>query len=576
MLNAIGLKLSRYTAVVFSIPFFARALAGLGLIASAACVHVAPQPEAGDASQAFYTVTGEIALSRHQPRVAALEYAAAAENARDAGLLQRAAQVSAECLQPSLTVGIANRWIDVDPRSVEAHRAAAAAELALQQIERAAADYRVVLSASPLGVDPEFAALETELGTTDNVYGARQLADRLAGAFPSSVAALRLQGFAAMRADDPAAAVRSFTAALASTTDEGARRELELALQRARILSGDDEAPLAEAQSVLDHDASSLNRLNYALLLLAAQQAPGARVQLVELARDPDSAPAALRLLGLIDFQDGKYDEAQLRFAELATTGKFLDDALYYLGLIAERHGDWERAMRWYAQVQTGDNVVPALLRAAAILRAHGAAPAAEELLDRLVEEAPARAPEILASRARIYSQAGDMARAAVTLDEALLQFPDSVELRYAQASLHEDRGDIAGALRELKAVAKQRPDDPAALNAYGYTLADHSRSLGLARRLIEQAYASAPKNAAILDSFGWVLFRQGHAEQALDYLNQAYADDHGGDMAAHLGEVLWRVGRQADAERVWSEGENIDADNSLLKATRLRLHASN
>ena len=369
---------------MFSIPFFARALAGLGLIASAACVHVAPQPEAGDASQAFYTVTGEIALSRHQPRVAALEYAAAAENARDAGLLQRAAQVSAECLQPSLTVGIANRWIDVDPRSVEAHRAAAAAELALQQIERAAADYRVVLSASPLGVDPEFAALETELGTTDNVYGARQLADRLAGAFPSSVAALRLQGFAAMRADDPAAAVRSFTAALASTTDEGARRELELALQRARILSGDDEAPLAEAQSVLDHDASSLNRLNYALLLLAAQQAPGARVQLVELARDPDSAPAALRLLGLIDFQDGKYDEAQLRFAELATTGKFLDDALYYLGLIAERHGDWERAMRWYAQVQTGDNVVPALLRAAAILRAHGAAPAAEDFLHRI------------------------------------------------------------------------------------------------------------------------------------------------------------------------------------------------
>ncbi len=48
-----------------------------------------------------------------------------------------------------------------------------------------------------------------------NVFGARQLADRLAASFPASAAALRVQGFAALRADDPAAAVQSFTASLA-------------------------------------------------------------------------------------------------------------------------------------------------------------------------------------------------------------------------------------------------------------------------------------------------------------------------------------------------------------------------
>ncbi len=156
------------------------------------------------------------------------------------------------------------------------------------------------------------------------------------------------------------------------------------------------------------------------------------------------------------------------------------------------------------------------------------------------------------------------------------MQYPDSVELRYATASLAEEQGKVSDALRELKAVAKERPSDPAALNAYGYTLADHKRRLGSARRLIEQAYASAPKNAAILDSFGWVLYRQGHDEQALAYLNAAYADDRGGDIAAHLGEVLWQLGRQAEAERIWSEANRADAGNALLKATRLRLHASN
>jgi tetratricopeptide (TPR) repeat protein len=576
MLNAIGLKISRYTAAVFRIPIFARALAGLGIIACNACVNVSPRPESTEAPEAFYTVTAEIALLRHQPRVAALEYAAAAENDRDVGLLQRATEVTADCLQPSLTGAVAARWIDADPTSLAAHRAAAQAALALYQIERAAAHYRVVLSSSPAGLDAEFTALETELAATDNVYGARQLADRLVGYFPDSTAAARVQAFAALRADDPAAAVRSFNAALAVVTDVNARRVMTQALQRARILAGDKDQSLREARALLDGDESIENRLDYALLLLAAQNGPAARAQLVILTHDESAAPAALRLLGLIDIQEGRLDDAALRFAELATTGKFPDDALYYLGSIAERRGDQARALRLYAQVQAGENAVPALLHAAAILHAHGAASEADALLDRLSEEAPARAPEIVASRARMYQQAGDLPRAAETLERGTLEYPDNVDLRYATASLYEERGQVSRALRELKAVVRLRPDDPAAVNAYAYTLADHAKHLRLARRLIETAHAAAPKNAAILDSFGWVLFRQGQDERALTYLNEAYAGDRSGDLAAHLGEVLWRLGREAEARRIWDEGAQVDADNLLLKSTRSRLHASN
>jgi Tfp pilus assembly protein PilF len=254
--------------------------------------------------------------------------------------------------------------------------------------------------------------------------------------------------------------------------------------------------------------------------------------------------------------------------------GKFVDDSFYYLGLIAERHGDLERAVRLYAQVQSGDNALPALLRACSILQRHGAAPAAQELLDRLLEDEPQRAPEILAARARFYADAGDSQQAIDVLDNGVLQYPDSVEIRYAIASTYEDQGRINAALHELKEVLKSRPDDPAAMNAYGYTLADHNKELKYARELIERAYATAPKNAAILDSLGWVLYRQGHAEQALPYLSAAYADDRGGDIAAHLGEVLWQLNRRTEAERVWSEAAAIDADNRLLKATRQRLQA--
>ena len=72
------------------------------------------------------------------------------------------------------------------------------------------------------------------------------------------------------------------------------------------------------------------------------------------------------------------------------------------------------------------------------------------------------------------------------------------------------------------------------------------------------------------------MLFRQGRATEALPYLNAAYAEDRDGDIAAHLGEVLWQSGQQDEAQRIWSEALALDADNHLLKSTRHRLISTN
>jgi tetratricopeptide (TPR) repeat protein len=565
---------------VFSISILARASIGLGLVACSACAGIRAKSEDASAPETFYTVTAEIALARHQPRVAALQYAAAALHETDAGLLARATQVAAEGLQPSVVETVTAHWIRVDPKSVDAHRAAARAALALDEIDQAAAQYRIVLSTSELGIDAEYTALEAELDGSDNIFGARQLADRLAALVPPSATALQAQGFSALRADDPVAALRSLTAAQAllkadgRAMDEATQRQFMLTLGRARIMTGDVDVPLGQARDKVEREDTPDNRLDYALLLMTAQRDPAAIEQLDILARNPEYAPVALRLMGLIEFQQGHLDAAAARFVQLLRTNKFLEDAFYYLGLIADRHEDPDSALRLFAQVQSGDNAVAALLRASTILQTHGAAAAADELLDRLVEEAPQRAPEIIAARAHMYADSGDSPRAVAVLEQGLEQYPDSVDLRYTKASIDEEQGRIATALHELSAILKARPDDPAAMNALGYTLADHALDLKRARKLIEFAHAAAPKNAAILDSLGWVLFRQGHSVEAETYLRAAYEDDRGGDIAAHLGEVLWRLGKPADAEHVWLEASVADRDNRLLKATRQRLHS--
>jgi tetratricopeptide (TPR) repeat protein len=566
---------------VFSLSNFARASFVPIALALSACAGSGVRSDA--APQSFYTVTGEIALVRQEPRVAALQYATAAANETDPAILQRATEVTAETLQPSLMAGVAARWLYLNPRSLEAQHAAARAALALYKVDEAAAHYRVLLLNAPQGTDAEFADLETDIDSDENVFGAHQLADRLASYFPTSPAALRIQGLAALRADDPAAAVQSLSSALAmephnaadshaANESQAGRKDLAQTLLRARILAGDVEEPLRAAQAQLQAEDSPANRFNYVALLMTAQRLPEAGEQLEILARSPDATAVALRLLGMLEFQQGHFDAASAKFRQLLTTGKFGDDAFYYLALIADRNGDAERALRFYSQVQNGENVVPALLRAAALLNTHGAPSAADELLDRLIEDEPQRAPEILTARARMYVQASDLPRAMALLEKGAIEYPDSVELHYATASVYEEEGQVSAALRELSWVLKTRPNDPAAMNALGFTLADHTKELSRARKLIERAHAAAPKNAAILDSLGWVLFRQGRASDALPYLNAAYSEDHDGDIAAHLGEVLWQTGQHDDAQRIWSEAAALDADNHLLKSTRHRL----
>jgi tetratricopeptide (TPR) repeat protein len=577
---------------------FARCSIGLGILGGSACAASANRtPPSAPAPESFYTVTGELALVRHEPRVAALQYAAGAQIYSE--LLARAVDVSAQTLQPTLELRSAERWIRLDGSALEAHRAAAAAALELQKIDAAAAQYRFVLATSPERREAELADLDKLLRASDNVYGARQLADQLAKELPDSPTVFRVQAYAALRADDPAAAVRDFESAIAllpATTETppdaasaangtavaGAaaaaldlRRELHMAWLRARVLAGDADAALDISRAEVERADTPMNRFDYCLLLWAARRAVPLREQLDRLIASAEARADALRVYGLFEFEQGNDDAARAHFMDLLATGRYVEDAFYYLGVIAERHADDDRALRWYARVQHGDNTVAAVLRAAGILYTHGAGGTADELLERLAEDEPARAAEILAARAQIYVHADQPKRAIALLDDSLRVYPDSAQLRYALAATLEDAGQVDAALRELVRLSRDRPDDPAALNALGYTLADHARELGRARALIERAYAAAPKSAAIRDSLGWVLYRQGNAAAALPYLTAAFADDPGGDIGAHLGEVLWKLGSRADAERVWADAAKIDAADQLLKATRSRLHAA-
>ena len=237
---------------MFSISILTRAGFGLGVLRLRRMCRHACEARRCPAPQSFYTVTAEIALARHRTagRGAAICGRRGATSV-DPALLQRAAEVAAETLQPTLAEQVRRAGSSSIRIRLDAQRAAARAALALYKIDDAAARLSTACSRIRRWVRMRNSRdLETDLSANDNIFGARQVADRLAALFPASPAALRVQGLAALRADDPAAAVVSLQGALDAVRRTRRGRAPRRAAScrrrwpRARILAGDVEEPL--------------------------------------------------------------------------------------------------------------------------------------------------------------------------------------------------------------------------------------------------------------------------------------------------------------------------------------------
>jgi Tfp pilus assembly protein PilF len=162
----------------------------------------------------------------------------------------------------------------------------------------------------------------------------------------------------------------------------------------------------------------------------------------------------------------------------------------------------------------------------------------------------------------------GQQQQAAEAIDQALLQHPDNIQIRYARAMMMDSQGNTAEAVQDLEQIVRDDADNAVALNALGYILTIRTERLFEARQLIGRALELAPENPAILDSMGWLLYREGKLQQALDYLSRAWAAFPDPEIAAHYGEVLWMTGADEQARIIWEQGLKQNPQHDVLLET--------
>jgi tetratricopeptide (TPR) repeat protein len=141
----------------------------------------------------------------------------------------------------------------------------------------------------------------------------------------------------------------------------------------------------------------------------------------------------------------------------------------------------------------------------------------------------------------------------------------DSDEL-YLLAGLYTLVGDRDGSNEILRASLTRDPNHAMTLNNLGWDILERQGATPEAESLIERAHAANPTDAAILDSLGWLRYKQERFEEARELLAKAIAASEGepsAEVLDHFGDAAIRTGQREKAIEAWREVDRLVRESS-------------
>jgi tetratricopeptide (TPR) repeat protein len=263
------------------------------------------------------------------------------------------------------------------------------------------------------------------------------------------------------------------------------------------------------------------------------------------------------------------YAEAERLLQDLKRAGYGEPGAIeLYLAQAAEDTKQYAKAIKYYQSVPEGERAWLAKLRIGAMYGKQGRLAEAKRWLEGLNAVTQEQKVQVRQAEAQVLREAGDDAGAYRVLAQSLRDHPDAPDLIYDLAMVAEKLDRVDEAESRLKRLVELKPDDAQALNALGYTLVDRTSRTDEGLALIERAHRIAPRDPFILDSLGWAFYRLGRLDDAERYLQLALESRPDAEIAAHLGEVLWRKGAHDKARALWKAQLDSNPDNTVLKET--------
>ncbi|HEX8988667.1 MAG TPA: tetratricopeptide repeat protein [Rhodocyclaceae bacterium] len=511
-------------------------------------------------------LVAEIAAQRGQTALAVGSYLDMARSTRDPRVAKRAAEIALFGRRYDAALEAARIWTETEPESQQARQMLAGLLAAAGRNDELSVQIGKMLAAAGKDVGPALLRLNRVFARSADKVAVHKLIDQVTAPYLGIAEAHFARAIAAYEAQDLIAARQEIDRALSLRPDWE-----QAALVRAQLAPHDPQTLEDLGRFVAANPKAKDARLAYARALVSAKRYEDARSEFSKLLADNPNNGDVIYAVAVLSLQLNDRSLAEANLKRLVELGYGeADSARLYLGQIAEERKAWDEAIGWYGQVQGGEQFIAAQLRLAGVLAQTGRLDEARKRL----HEAQANSSgsreraQLVIGEAQLLRDAGRNQDAYAVLEAGLATQPEQPELLYEAALAAEKIGRPEVLERDLRLLIKLKPDNAHAYNALGYSLADRGQRLDEAQQLIDKALELSPDDPFILDSKGWVLYRKGDSAAALEILKKAFAIRPDPEIAAHVGEVLWVLGRRDEAEKAWGEAAKASPDNEALAAT--------
>lgn len=511
----------------------------------------------------YQFLLAEIAAQRGQFGLAASAYLDLAISTRDLRIARRAAEVAFHARQYDVALEAVRLWLSLEPESQPAKQMQSTLLLASGRIDELAASLARDLALEAPKVGEALMRISRAFARYPDKQAIHRLFDQLTQPYLGLAEARFVRAQTGLAIGDAARARSEIDQALVLRPNWDVA-----ALFKAELLAkGSAQLDFLKTWLGANPEAQDV-RLAYARGLVSEKRYEESRVEFRRLLAANPNNPDMLYAVGILSLQVNDAGEAEQQLKRFVGLERGdVNPARFYLGQIAEQAGRLDEALDWYDRVAAGEHAIQARVRAALVLMRQNKLDEARERL------AAARTGDpddlrLVVAEAQLLRDAGRHADAYAFLTRMLEVRPDDPEIIYETALAAEKLDYLDVMERHLKRLIALKPDSAQGYNALGYSFADRNMRLDEAAQLIDKAVSLAPDDAAILDSKGWLLFRQGKLEAAAETLQRALAKMPDGEIAAHLGEVLWALDRRDEALAVWREAAKAHSTNEVLKAT--------
>lgn len=513
----------------------------------------------------YQYLVAEIAGQRGDLKLASEAYLDLAKQTRDPRIAKRATEVAVYAQQSQAAESASKLWLGLDPDSAYARQAAAAILLNGGKLQDAKPYLQQLLKANSVNAGAEFIRMSALLDKQSDKAAIYGLLQDLVQDYPHVPEAQLVLAQAAARANQFDAALQALDKA-----DKLKANWEPAAMLRMEILGHDGKPEgAAFALNYLKQNPNfSEMRLAYARMLLKQGQFVASREQFQLLAQAVPTSAEMQVAIGLISLQLGEMDVAQVAFKS-AMDLNYADSSMLrlYLGQIAEAKNKLDEAKTWYVSVPVGENYIAAQSRYAGIIAKQQGVVKARTYLQQVKISNEAERIQLIQAEVDLLRNMKDSGGVYAFLTKALAAHPDSTDLLYDHAMAAEQVGQLDVVEKDLHQLLKLQPNHVQAMNALGYTWADHNVRLPEALTLLQQALKLSPNDPFVLDSMGWLQYRLSNFKDAVDYLQRAYSQRRDPEIAAHLGEVMWAQGQHDAARQVWQESLKDAPQNASLLA---------